>query len=88
MEKTGIQEQGIVDKQFLETRCSESCSWDKWFKGGCNCPAQSRLVTELKRDRVHEMFLDLVIGMGAFNCYNESFTNMNNHNIKRPGKND
>ncbi len=60
MDKTGIVESG-----FFEKHCNESCPWGKWLKGGCNCPEQLRLVAEFKRDRIHELFLEMVSGVGS-----------------------
>ncbi len=60
MEVTGTAESG-----FFEKYCNESCPWDRWLKGGCNCPEQLRLVAELNKDRIHELFLDMVSGVGA-----------------------
>ncbi len=63
--ETGKQITGITESGFFENNCNESCPWDRWLKGGCNCPEHLRLISEFKRDKVHELFLELFLGEGA-----------------------
>ena len=63
--ETGIQTTGTTESDFFENHCNESCPWDRWFKGGCNCPEQLRLIEKFKRDVVHELYLEMVSGVGA-----------------------
>lgn len=63
--ETGKQITGTTESDFFETYCNESCPRDRWLKGGCDCPEQLRLISEFKRDVVHELFLEMVLGVGA-----------------------
>lgn len=55
----------FVKRLFFERNCNESGSWNTWVKGECNCSEQLRLMAEFKRDIVHEIFLDPIIGVGT-----------------------
>ncbi len=64
--ETGKQITGTTESGFFENYyCNESCPWDRWLKGGCDCPEQLRLMEEFKRDVVHKRFLELFLEIGA-----------------------